>query len=135
MKPSILVVEDSASMRSFIVTTIEEMNGYRIFESGSGFEALKLLPRQRFDLIITDINMPDINGLELIRYVRSNPLYQDIPLFIITTERGKEDRKRGLALGANEYIVKPFDPKNLQKLVKKYISDMEGKCNLEEQSV
>ena len=135
MKPSILVVEDSASMRSFIVTTIEEMNGYQIFESGSGFEALKLLPRQRFDLIITDINMPDINGLELIRYVRSNPLYQDIPLFIITTERGKEDRKRGLALGANEYIVKPFDPKNLQKLVKKYISDMEGKCNFEEQNV
>jgi two-component system chemotaxis response regulator CheY len=74
------------------------------------------------DLIITDINMPDINGLELISYVRKNPNYQDVPLIIISTEGSEKDRQKGLMLGANEYLVKPFDPSQLMKLVSKYLT-------------
>lgn len=117
----ILVTEDSPAMRSFLVATIEAMGGYSVIEAKNGFDALRLLPREQVDLIITDINMPDINGLELISYVRNNPNYHSIPLFIISTESSDKDRERGMALGANEYLVKPFLPEMLQKLILDYI--------------
>jgi len=117
----ILITEDSPTMRSLLISTIETLDGYEIVEAASGFEALRLLPRGKVDLIITDINMPDINGLELISYVKNNPNYSDIPLFIISTERSERDMEKGLALGADEYLTKPFDPLKLQELIKKYI--------------
>jgi two-component system chemotaxis response regulator CheY len=113
----VLVVEDSSTMRSLISSTVEEIGGTQIFEAGTGFEALRILPQEKIDLIITDINMPDINGLEIIHFVKSNPNYQQIPVIIVTTERGEEDRKKGLALGASEYITKPFNPEDLRKVV------------------
>lgn len=119
----ILIAEDSNTMRSMLVSTIDELEKYTIVEAASGFEALRLLPREQVDLIITDINMPDINGLELISYVRNNPNYQAIPLFIVSTESGEKDLEKGLALGANEYLVKPFDPVKLQELVQKYLEN------------
>lgn len=117
----ILIAEDSNTMRSLLISTIDSMDRYEIVEAASGFEALRLLPREQVHLIITDINMPDINGLELISYVRNNPNYQDIPLFIISTESSDKDLEKGLALGANEYLVKPFDPVKLQELIGKYL--------------
>lgn len=117
----ILIAEDSSTMRLLLVSTIESLEKYIVVEAASGFEALRLLPREQVDLIITDINMPDINGLELISYVRNNPNYQNIPLFIVSTESSDKDLEKGLALGANEYIVKPFDPLRLQELVRKYL--------------
>jgi two-component system, chemotaxis family, chemotaxis protein CheY len=108
-------------MRSLLVATIEALDGYRIIEATSGFDALRLLPREDVDLIITDINMPDINGLELLSYVRNNPNYQSIPLFIISTEGSEKDLEKGLALGANEYLVKPFSPELLQQLIRRYL--------------
>jgi two-component system chemotaxis response regulator CheY len=117
----ILVTEDSPTMRSFLTATIEAMGGYTVVEATNGFDALRLLPRERVDLIITDINMPDINGLELISYIRNNPNYRSIPLFIISTESSEKDRERGMALGADEYLVKPFLPERLQKLIQTYI--------------
>ena len=117
----ILITEDSPTMRSLLISTIETLDGFEIVEAASGFEALRLLPRDKIDLIITDINMPDINGLELISYVKNNPNYQDIPLFIISTESSDKDLEKGLALGANEYLVKPFDPLKLQELISTYL--------------
>lgn len=117
---NILIVEDSTTMRSLLVATIESMGGFRIVEAASGFEALRLLPREPVDLIITDINMPDINGLELVSFVRGSEIYRHIPLFIISTEGSERDREKGLSLGANEYLVKPFDPSRLQELIAKY---------------
>ncbi|GFO56685.1 response regulator [Geomonas sp. Red276] len=117
----ILIAEDSNTMRSMLVSTIDELEKYSIVEAASGFEALRLLPREKVDLIITDINMPDINGLELISYVRNNPNYASIPLFIVSTESGDKDLEKGRALGANEYLVKPFDPAKLQELISKYL--------------
>lgn len=122
MPPKILIVEDSSTMRSLIVSTLEEGGVYDIHESPNGFEALKMLPHTRFDLILTDINMPDINGLELVSFIRSQERYREIPLIIISTEGSTRDREKGMKLGANEYLVKPFVPEQLQELVKKYLT-------------
>lgn len=116
---SILIVEDSATTRALIKAVIEEMGDLTTLEAASGFEALKLLPAQELDLIITDVNMPDINGLELISFIKNNPRYSHIPLIIVSTERSEEDRKRGIALGALAYITKPFRAQELQEVVKK----------------
>jgi two-component system chemotaxis response regulator CheY len=107
----ILVVEDSSSMRAFLTTVIEgETESYdlEIVEASSGFEALKSLPHHKFDAILTDINMPDINGLELVSFLKNHPVYRAIPIMVISTESSEEDRKRASDLGAEEYLVKPF---------------------------
>jgi two-component system chemotaxis response regulator CheY len=108
-------------MRSLLISTLEDLGGFDITETSSGFEALKFLSREKPDLIITDINMPDINGLELVSFVKRNPLMKGIPLIIVTTERGDRDRAKGLELGAEEYLTKPFDPQVLQQLVAKHL--------------
>lgn len=117
----ILIVEDSPTIRSMIVSTLDPMGDFEFTESESGFEALKVLPRSNFNLIITDINMPDINGLELVSFIKKNESYKNIPLIIVTTEGSEYDVKKGMDLGADAYIVKPFDPKDLQDSVLKLI--------------
>ncbi|MCX5866566.1 MAG: response regulator [Proteobacteria bacterium] len=123
MAKNILIVEDSAAMRSMIDSILGETVGeeFLITEAQNGFEALKLLPRIQFDLILTDINMPDINGLELLTFLKSNPRYRDIPTLVITTEGKEEDRRRGLALGADEYLIKPFTPESLIASIKRLL--------------
>jgi two-component system chemotaxis response regulator CheY len=121
---NVLIVEDSKAIRSMMRVSLEEAGGFFAVEAGNGFEALKTLPTRRFDLIITDINMPDINGLELIGFVKSNPAYKDLPLIIVSTEKSDEDKKRGMALGASGYVVKPFTREELMAAVKNVL---EGK--------
>jgi len=109
--PRILVVEDSASMRSFVRNALESDSrsaGIDVVLAPSGFEALRLLPRGPYDLVITDINMPDINGLELISFIRKSESHKDTPVLIISTQSSERDRARGLSLGANGYLIKPF---------------------------
>ena len=118
---TILIVEDSATTRALIRAVIDELGDVQTIEASSGFEALKLLPQQEYDLIITDINMPDINGLELISFVRNNQRYIHLPIIIVSTERSEEDKKRGMALGATSYVTKPFKSGELQDIIKKTI--------------
>jgi two-component system chemotaxis response regulator CheY len=118
---SILLVEDSATTRALIRAVIEEMGDFTTVEAASGFEALKLLPTEEFSLVITDVNMPDINGLELINFIKNNPRYSHIPLVIVSTEKSEEDQKRGIALGAMAYITKPFKAHELQEVIKQAI--------------
>jgi two-component system chemotaxis response regulator CheY len=114
----ILIVEDSATMRSLLASSLEELDiPVKIVEAESGFEALRFLPREHFDLVVTDINMPDINGLELVSFIRRNEKYADIPLVIVSTEGSERDREKGLRLGADAYMVKPFDPEMLRQVV------------------
>lgn len=108
MSATILVVDDSATTRSLVASYLAGWGEVEVLEAASGFEALRVLPSRAVDLIVTDINMPDINGLELISFVRANPNYRHIPVIIISTENSAEDRKRGLELGASGYLVKPF---------------------------
>jgi len=112
----VLVVEDSSSMRAYLTTIIEggtESFDLEIVEASSGFEALKTLPHHKFDAILTDINMPDINGLELVSFLKNHPVHRAIPIMVISTESREEDRRRAAALGAEEYLVKPFQAKDL----------------------
>ena len=116
--PRILIVEDSPTMRSLLIAALDELSPQaKIVEVESGFEALRVLPRGDWDLIITDINMPDINGLELVSFVKSNETYREVPLIIVSSEGSERDRTKGLELGANAYIVKPFEPQDLLELV------------------
>ena len=117
MKVKVLVVEDNNAMRNLIATALDQHLDVDVYEAENGFAALKLLPEYEFQLILTDINMPDINGLELITFLRQHPSYKEVPILIITTEAGEEDRKRGLAIGANGYLVKPFTEGDLVNLV------------------
>ena len=122
----VLVVEDSASMRSFVRTALESdarsSAALQVVEASSGFEALRLLPRGPYDLVITDINMPDINGLELISFIRRSELHKQTPVLIISTQSSERDRARGLALGANSYLTKPFALEDLQNEVWRFLS-------------
>ena len=105
----ILVVEDSSAMRAFVRAALEEAEMVReVVEAASGFEALRVLPREAFDLAIVDINMPDVNGLELIRFMRGSEAHKKTPLLVISSESSERDRERGLTLGANAYLAKPF---------------------------
>ncbi len=121
MDYKVLIVEDSPITRALIISTLEEIDGFQFFESPTGVEALKLLPHHSFNLIITDINMPDINGLELVSFIKSNPAYAHIPLIIVSTEGTQKDIEKGLSLGADAYIVKPFEPRELQEVVRRYL--------------
>lgn len=123
MAKKILIAEDSSTMRSLIVSTIAAMGDFTIVEAANGFEALRILPREKVDLVITDINMPDINGLELVSFIKNNPNYRQTPLFIISTEGSERDREKGLSLGADAYLVKPFEPARLQDLVRRFLEE------------
>src|SRR5207244_6812108 len=120
----ILLVEDSASMRSYLSNIIE--NGtdddVEIVEAATGFEALKTLPHHKFDAILTDINMPDINGLELVSFLKNHPIYKTVPIMVISTESTAADRERAEALGAEEYLVKPFEASDLIGKLRRLLS-------------
>lgn len=104
-------------MRALIGSVLEDLDEkLEIDEAESGFAALRLLPRRSYDLIVTDINMPDINGLELVSFIKRTEAYRQIPLVIISTEGSERDREKGLELGADAYLVKPFDPAELRRL-------------------
>lgn len=114
---SFLVVEDSPTMRQLISFALKRIPGSTIVEASDGVDALKKLSSQKFDIILTDINMPIMDGLKLVSMVRNDPAHKDIPIIIITTEGAEEDRKRGLSLGANAYIAKPIQTQDLLNVV------------------
>jgi two-component system chemotaxis response regulator CheY len=119
----ILIVEDSPTMRALLTSALEDLDTpVKVTEAESGFEALRQLPRNAYDLIVTDINMPHINGLELISFVRNNASYHSIPLIIVSTEGSERDRDKGVGLGADAYLVKPFEPEELRDVVRELLA-------------
>ena len=119
----ILIVEDSSTMRALLTSALEDLDApVKVTEAESGFEALRQLPRNSYDLIVTDINMPDINGLELISFVRNNASYRAIPLVVVSTEGSERDRDKGVELGADAYLVKPFEPEELRDVVRELLA-------------
>lgn len=116
----VLIVDDSAATRAMLTAAVEtfaEQTGRipDITAVGSGFEALHVLPANPLDLIVTDINMPDIHGLELISFARKHPLHTVTPVLVVTTQGAQRDRDKALALGANGYCVKPVTIESLIK--------------------
>lgn len=114
----ILIIDDSRAMRAFVRVALEAEAPLLITEAPSGVEALRILPRERFDLVITDLNMPGINGLEVVAFMRRLEAHRMTPLLIITTEAAPRDRERALGLGADAYLTKPFDADALREAVR-----------------
>lgn len=129
----VLVVEDSVSARAFVRAVLEDdafaeaLGGCEVVEAACGFDAMRLLPRGPYDLIVTDINMPDINGLELIHFIRRSEHHRKTPLVIISTLNAERDVERGLALGANAYLTKPFTPEQLRETCTRVLTAEAGK--------
>ncbi|GFO56697.1 response regulator [Geomonas sp. Red276] len=105
-------------MRQLIAFALKRIRGVRIVEANDGVDGLKKLSSERFDLILTDINMPIMDGLKLVSLVRNDGNYKSIPIVVITTEGAQEDRERALALGANDYITKPIQPTKILDVAK-----------------
>ena len=118
MSLTALVVEDSPTMRQLIVFALSRIRGLTVVEADDGVDALKKLASGHFDIILTDINMPVMDGLKLVKRVRSDDVLKAIPIVIITTEGAEEDRQRALALGANAYITKPIQAPQVISKVK-----------------
>ncbi|MCX7770940.1 MAG: response regulator [Proteobacteria bacterium] len=120
-KIEILVVEDSPTMRQLIVFALKRLKDVNVTEASDGVDGLKKLSNKQFDLMIADINMPIMDGLKLVSLVRQDPKYNNMPIIIVTTEGADEDRKRGLALGANAYLTKPVQTTQLLATVKELL--------------
>jgi two-component system chemotaxis response regulator CheY len=118
---SCLIVEDSPMMRQLLVFALARIRNLRVTEADDGVDALRKLATARFDIIVTDINMPIMDGLKLIRRVRTDPVHNDTPIVVITTEGAQEDRHRALQLGANAYITKPIQAPQVIAKVKELL--------------
>ncbi len=121
MKKVILIADDSPTIRKFVSFTLKA-KGFEVVAASDGMEAIELLPMNDVDLIITDLNMPNMDGFELIKAVRENEANKHIPIIILSSLKGSEEVERGLNIGANSYMVKPFDPKRMHYEVSKYIN-------------
>jgi two-component system chemotaxis response regulator CheY len=117
-----LVVEDSPTMRQLLVFALSRIRGLTVIEADDGVDALKKLAGGHFDIILTDINMPVMDGLKLVKRVRGDEVLKGIPIVIITTEGAEEDRQRALALGANAYITKPIQAPQVISKVKSLLN-------------
>lgn len=127
----VLVVDDSPTARLLISEAVEEgarrsKRSVRITEAADGFEALRQLPRGAFDLVLTDINMPTLSGLELIRLIRARPEQKNLPIIAISTERTSEDARRARDAGADGYLGKPFEADTLVKLMDEVLQQLRG---------
>lgn len=103
-----LVVEDSPTMRQLICFALRRIKGLEVVEADDGVEGMKKLSASKFNILITDINMPVMDGLKLVSLVRRDEIHKEIPIVVITTEGAAEDRQRAIHLGANAYITKPI---------------------------
>jgi two-component system chemotaxis response regulator CheY len=116
-----LVVEDSPMMRQLLVFALARIKALRVIEADDGVDALRKLTTAKFDLVITDINMPVLDGLKLVKKIRTDEVHKDVPIMIVTTEGSAEDRQRALQLGANAYITKPIQAPQVIAKVKELL--------------
>ena len=123
---SCLVVEDSPMMRQLLVFALSRVKHLRVTEADDGVDGLRKLAAGKFDIILTDINMPIMDGLKLVKRVRSDPTHKDTPVIVITTEGSQEDRQRAMQLGANAYITKPIQAPQVIAKVKELLKITSG---------
>lgn len=119
---NVLVVEDSPTMRQLIVFALKRVRGLKITEANDGVDGLKKISADKFDLILTDINMPIMDGLKLVSLVRNDPNHKEVPIVIITTEGATEDKDRAMAIGANDYITKPIQTIKIIEVAKRLLN-------------
>jgi two-component system chemotaxis response regulator CheY len=120
MAKTILAVDDSASIRQMVAFTLKS-SGYEVVEAVDGMDGLDKAKAKSFNLILTDQNMPRMDGLTLIKNLRAMPQYKTVPILMLTTESSDAMKQQGRAAGATGWLVKPFDPQKLIEVVKKVI--------------
>lgn len=118
---AILVVDDSSTMRRILKTTLMRLGAVVVDEAGDGSEALTKCKEKQYDCILTDWNMPVMDGLELVVSLRKEPNYAKVPIVMVTTEGGKTDVVEALMKGVNDYIVKPFTPEIVKDKMSKLL--------------
>ena len=121
MSKTIMTVDDSASVRQMISFTLKQA-GYGVVEAVDGQDALSKAPGQQIDMVITDLNMPNMDGIELIRQLRSTKAFKYVPIIMLTTESQASKKQEGKAAGATGWIVKPFKPDQLLAVAQKVMS-------------
>lgn len=114
---NILVVDDSPTMRRMVITSLGSLQRVKSSQAGSGLEAIERLAIEPVDLMVLDLNMPDMHGMEVIDFVRKHQAYRDIPIVVLTTKGEESSRNQALAAGATRYLTKPFDPRQLADVV------------------
>jgi len=117
----VLVVDDSPTMRQFIVFALKRLPDLQVDEADNGVTALKQLSAGKYDLLLTDINMPMMDGLKLIGLIRNDVIYANLPIIVITTEGSEMTRERAIKIGANEFVTKPLQTAYLIKLVRRLL--------------
>jgi len=120
MAKTILAVDDSGSLRQMLAFSLKAA-GYGVIEAVDGQDALDKAKLQTVDMVLTDQNMPGMDGLSLIKALRAMKRYEKVPILMLTTESGDDIKAQGRAAGANGWLVKPFDPARLTEVVKKLI--------------
>jgi len=121
MTKSILVVDDTRSMRKMVASVLEAA-GYAVEEAEDGAEALDKAKTRVFDLVVTDHNMPRMDGVTLVRSLRALPEYDDVALIVLSTETGAELKAKGREAGATGWMAKPFDPNRMLDIVRQFIA-------------
>ena len=122
----ILVVDDSPTMRRMVVTSLGSLSGVKSTQAGTGLEAIERLAIERVDLMVLDLNMPDMHGMEVIDFVRSHQAYREIPIVVLTTKSEETSRTKALAAGATRYLTKPFNPRHLADVVGSLLKTSNG---------
>lgn len=120
MSKTIMIVDDAVSIRGLASMTLEN-SGYKVIEACDGKNALDKISEQKVNMVITDINMPNMGGIELIKALKTNSRYKFIPVVILTKENEPELKRQGQASGAKAWINKPFKPKTILNVVQKII--------------
>lgn len=115
-----LIVDDSASMRQLVSFTVKDA-GYEVITAENGKDALTKASSSRIDMVITDLNMPEMDGITFIRQLRGMPDFKFVPIVMLTTEAQEAKKQEGRAAGASGWIVKPFSPEKLLDVVRKFI--------------
>ena len=118
--PTILAVDDSASMRQMVTFTLKSA-GFDVTDAVDGVDALGKAKTAKFDLVLTDVNMPNMDGISLIKELRVLPNYKFTPILMLTTESGTDKKMEGKSAGATGWIVKPFNPDQLLATIKKVL--------------
>jgi two-component system chemotaxis response regulator CheY len=121
MKKRVLIADDSSTVRKFVAFSLR-LQGLEVIPAVDGMDALEKASRTRIDLAVVDLNMPNMNGFELIQHLRNSEDYRDLPIIILSSEKSEESVRRGKEVGANVYLTKPFDAKMIQYQVAKYLS-------------
>jgi len=120
---TVLVIDDSRTFRVMVTFAIKKFTRFnKPVEAADGLEGLEAMAKNDIELVVCDINMPNMDGLEFVKTIRANENYRDIPVIMLTTEGADESRKKAVDAGASSYLQKPFKPNELTEEMKKFIT-------------